>query len=59
MPIPMPLSGILSHSCCKILHRPTGDAFVFLHVIALHQLEASVRPHGLAALTENSEAEID
>lgn len=59
MPIPMPLSGILSHLRCKIPHRPTGDAFVFLHVIAIHQLEASVRPHGLAAVTETSEAEID
>lgn len=58
MPIPAPSSGILSHSCSKITHSPTGDATVFLHIITVYQLEASVRLHSLVALTETLEAEI-
>lgn len=50
--IPTPQSGILNHSCSKITDNPTADVFVFLHVIVVYQLEASVRPHGLVALPE-------
>lgn len=49
-------SGILSHLHSKMTHSPTGDASVLLHIIAMYQLEASVRLHGLEALTETWEA---
>lgn len=59
MLIPTPQSRILGCSCSNTTHGPTGDAIVFLHIIGVYQLEASVRAHGLVALTETSEAEID
>lgn len=57
MPIPTPQSGMFSHSRSKITHSPAGDAFVFLNVIT-YQLEASVRPKVLVALTETFAAEL-